>query len=140
MASDRGNLVPIWIRECEVVTLLENFVRQTHRPGSASELANRWVWLWRIERGVPNSGCPSPRLLSRTTTFRNLVTFLIDKELAAKPFDAVIMAVPQMEALEKTGQLQTGSRAAISRVGVGVVVRAGAPIPDVSTPGPSSRP
>ena len=75
---------------------------------------------------------------SKTTghmvTFTVTAPFLIDKELAAKPFDAVIIAVPQMEALEKTGQLQPGSRAAISRVGVGVVVREGAPVPDISTP------
>lgn len=67
-------------------------------------------------------------------TFTVTAPFLIDKELAAKPFDAVIIAVPQMEALDKTGQLQPGSRMAISRVGVGVVVREGAPIPDISTP------
>ena len=81
---------------------------------------------------------------SKTTghmvTFTVTAPFLIDKEVAAKPFDAVIVAVPQMEALEKTGQLQAGSRAAISRVGVGVVVREGAPIPTSRRPRPSGRP
>jgi molybdate transport system substrate-binding protein len=69
-----------------------------------------------------------------TVTFAVTAPFLIDKELAAKPFDAVIVAVPQMEGLDKAGQLKPGSRVAISRVGVGVVVRDGAPLPDISTP------
>jgi molybdate transport system substrate-binding protein len=69
-----------------------------------------------------------------TVTFTVTAPFLIDKELAGKSFDAVIVAVPQMEALDKAGQLRPGSRVAISRVGVGVVVREGAPMPDISTP------
>src|SRR5205823_12279566 len=36
--------------------------------------------------------------------------------------------------LEKTGNLMTGSRADLGRVGLGVVVREGANVPDVSTP------
>jgi molybdate transport system substrate-binding protein len=67
-------------------------------------------------------------------SFTVTAPFLIDKELLSKPFDAIIIAVPQMDALDKAGQLQPGSRVAISRVGVGVVVREGAPTPDISTP------
>src|SRR6266446_2935338 len=66
-------------------------------------------------------------------TFTVTAPFLIEKELAGKAFDVVIVSVPQMEALERSGQLGAGSRLPISRVGVGVVVREGAPAPDIST-------
>jgi molybdate transport system substrate-binding protein len=60
--------------------------------------------------------------------------FLIDKEMAAKSFDVLIVSVPQMDGLDKSGALRPGSRVAISRVGIGVMVRDGAPAPDISTP------
>jgi len=74
------------------------------------------------------------KMTGHTVSFTVTAPFLIDKELASKPFDAIIVAVPPMEALDKAGQLRPGSRAAISRVGVGLVVREGAPVPDISTP------
>jgi molybdate transport system substrate-binding protein len=48
--------------------------------------------------------------------------------------DLIIVAVPLMGELEKTGKLTPGSRAELGRVGVGVAVRDGAAAPDVSTP------
>jgi molybdate transport system substrate-binding protein len=48
--------------------------------------------------------------------------------------DLIIVAVPLMEELEKTGKLTPGSRAELGRVGIGVAVRAGASVPDVATP------
>jgi molybdate transport system substrate-binding protein len=48
--------------------------------------------------------------------------------------DLIIVAVPLMEELEKTGKLTPGSRAELGRVGIGVAVRAGARVPDVATP------
>jgi molybdate transport system substrate-binding protein len=39
-----------------------------------------------------------------------------------------------MVELEKTGKLTPGSRVDIGRLGMGVVIRDGAPVPDVSTP------
>lgn len=47
--------------------------------------------------------------------------------------DLVIVSVPLMGELEKTGKLTAGTRAELGRVGIGVVVREGAPAPDVST-------
>ncbi len=47
--------------------------------------------------------------------------------------DLIIVSVPLMGELEKTGKLTPGSRADLGRVGIGVVVREGAPVPDVST-------
>jgi molybdate transport system substrate-binding protein len=48
--------------------------------------------------------------------------------------DLVIVSVPLMGELEKTGKLMPGSRADLGRVGIGVAVRADAAAPDVSTP------
>jgi molybdate transport system substrate-binding protein len=60
--------------------------------------------------------------------------FDIDKELAEKTFDAIILSVPAMDIHDKAGSLAPTSRVALARVGVGVVVKEGAPVPDVSTP------
>jgi molybdate transport system substrate-binding protein len=58
----------------------------------------------------------------------------IAQKLAAATYDMVICSVPAMEALERAGSLRPGSRAPLSRVGIGVMVREGAPVPDVSSP------
>jgi molybdate transport system substrate-binding protein len=50
------------------------------------------------------------------------------------PADLVITSAPLMGELEATGNLVPGSRADLGRVGLGVVVRDGARVPDVSTP------
>src|SRR3954452_20995423 len=47
--------------------------------------------------------------------------------------DIVILPVPLIESLAKTGVLRAASRVDLARVGVGVVVREGAPLPDIST-------
>jgi molybdate transport system substrate-binding protein len=60
--------------------------------------------------------------------------FSIDKELAEKTFDAVILSVPAMDNHDEAGDLAPMSRAALARVGVCVVVQEGGPVPDVSTP------
>ena len=48
--------------------------------------------------------------------------------------DLIIVSTPLMSELEKTGKFIPGSRADLGRVGIGVAVREGAPVPDVSTP------
>jgi molybdate transport system substrate-binding protein len=50
------------------------------------------------------------------------------------PADLIIASGPLMAELDKTGKLTPGSRVALGRIGLGVVVRDGAPMPDVSTP------
>jgi molybdate transport system substrate-binding protein len=60
--------------------------------------------------------------------------FNIDKGLAEKTFDAVILSVPAMNNHDEAGDLAPMSRVALARVGVGVVVKEGRPVPDVSTP------
>jgi len=58
----------------------------------------------------------------------------IPQKLASGTYDMIICSIPAMEALDKAGSLLTGSRSPLSRVGIGVIVREGAPVPDVSTP------
>jgi molybdate transport system substrate-binding protein len=58
----------------------------------------------------------------------------IGQKLAGATYDMVICSVPAMEALDRAGSLRPGSRSPISRVGIGVMVREGTPVPDVSTP------
>jgi molybdate transport system substrate-binding protein len=58
----------------------------------------------------------------------------IGRKLAGATYDMVICSVPAMEAMDKAGALRPGSRSPLSRVGIGVMVREGAPLPDVSTP------
>jgi len=67
-------------------------------------------------------------------TFTIRPPFNIDKGLAEKTFDAVILSVPAMDDHDEAGDLVPMSRVALARVGVGVVVQEGGPVPDVSTP------
>jgi molybdate transport system substrate-binding protein len=48
--------------------------------------------------------------------------------------DLIITSAPLMGELEPTGKLVAGSRTDLGRVGMGVVVREDAPVPDLSTP------
>ena len=59
---------------------------------------------------------------------------LRDVIASGKPADLLITSAPLMADLEKTGKLTPGSRIDLGRVGIGVAVREGAPVPDFSTP------
>jgi len=59
---------------------------------------------------------------------------LRDKIQAGEPFDAAILTSDVLEDLIKQGKVAAGTRAEISRTGLGVGVRAGAPKPDIGTP------
>ena len=48
--------------------------------------------------------------------------------------DLIITSAPLMGEIEKTGKLVPASRTDLGRVGMGVIVREGAAVPDVSTP------
>jgi len=47
--------------------------------------------------------------------------------------DVVVLPAPTIETLDKAGKLRPGSRISLARVGIGVAVRQGAPLPDVSS-------
>jgi molybdate transport system substrate-binding protein len=53
---------------------------------------------------------------------------------SGEPADLVIVSAPLMAELEKTGKLMPGSRIDFGRIGLGVVIREGAPVPNLSTP------
>jgi hypothetical protein len=53
---------------------------------------------------------------------------------SGEPADLIIASAPLMDELQKTGKMTPGSRTDLGRVGLGVVVRDGAPVPDLSTP------
>jgi len=48
-------------------------------------------------------------------------------------FDVAILTPEAIDSLAKDGKVVPGSRADLAKVGVGVVVKAGAPMPDIST-------
>lgn len=54
--------------------------------------------------------------------------------LASAPYDMLIASVPVIEALDKAGGIRAGTRAPLARAGIGVMVRDGAPVPNVATP------
>jgi molybdate transport system substrate-binding protein len=53
--------------------------------------------------------------------------------LAGEQFDVLVQATPAMAQTAQSGALVAGSRVALARGGIGVVVRAGGPVPNVST-------
>jgi molybdate transport system substrate-binding protein len=53
---------------------------------------------------------------------------------SGQPADLVITSGPLMDELEKTGKITAGSRIDLGRMGIGVVIRDGAAMPDFSTP------
>jgi molybdate transport system substrate-binding protein len=53
---------------------------------------------------------------------------------SGEPADLIIVSAPLMAELEKTGKLVPGSRVDFGRIGLGVVIREGAPVPNISTP------
>jgi len=76
---------------------------------------------------------------SRKTGQRFQFTFgatgLLRNAIASgQPADLIIVTARLMAELEKAGKLTPGSRVDLGRVGLSVVVRAGTPLPDISTP------
>jgi len=59
---------------------------------------------------------------------------VMQKIRANEIHDAVIVAEPAMDELDKAGIVNPESRVRLSATGIGVVVREGGPVPDVSTP------
>jgi molybdate transport system substrate-binding protein len=57
----------------------------------------------------------------------------VEKELGSGQYDVIAAAIPTMAELDESGRLQTGTRNAVARTGIGIAIKAGAPRPDLST-------
>ena len=75
-----------------------------------------------------------------TETTGNRVLFTVgtvkeiqDKLSVSGPPDIVVLPAPALDALDNAAGLRPGSRIDLARVGIGVVVRQGAPLPDISS-------
>ena len=63
-----------------------------------------------------------------------------DRIMAGEPLDVLVFPAPNLDDLVKQGKIVADSKVILARSGMGVAVRAGAPKPDISTPGlPPSR-
>ncbi len=93
---------------------------------------------------VLSAGAVEPALVGLADAFRREtgnqvgITFatapaLRRKVTAGESADILIAPPAVIEEFVKTGKVAAEGRAAIGRVGVGVAVRAGAPVPDIST-------
>jgi molybdate transport system substrate-binding protein len=74
----------------------------------------------------------------KATGNKLVVSYGLAAELGKKieggePFDLTILAPPQIEALVKQGKIVPDTRTVLAKSGMGVMVRTGAPKPDVST-------
>jgi molybdate transport system substrate-binding protein len=67
-----------------------------------------------------------------TVTVGNL-TAVQEKLSAGENPDVVIFPTPAIAALEKAGKVVAGSQLDLARVGIGITVRDGAPLPDISS-------
>ena len=59
---------------------------------------------------------------------------LQEKIAAGERADVIIATVEVATELEKQGKIVPGSRVALGNIGIGIAVREGAPLPDISTP------
>jgi molybdate transport system substrate-binding protein len=59
---------------------------------------------------------------------------IVEKSLAGKTFDVMVLSTPEMDEQQQLGRIQSGSRVKLARVGIGVAMREGAAKPDLSTP------
>jgi molybdate transport system substrate-binding protein len=59
---------------------------------------------------------------------------IVEKSLADKKFDVMMLSSPEMDEQQKLGRIQGGSRVKLARVGIGLAMTEGATKPDISTP------
>ncbi len=97
------------------------------------------------ELRVFSGGAPQDTLkliapdFEKQTGHRLLFTFAVvgaiqQRLLSGEKSDVVLLPVPLLDGLDKSGKLRPESKRVLARVGIAVVVREGAPKPDVSTP------
>jgi molybdate transport system substrate-binding protein len=68
-----------------------------------------------------------------TFDFNGAIGAMADRVKAGEAADVVIVSGSQLDMLEKQGKVVAGSRTDISKVGIGLFVRKGAPKPDIGS-------
>lgn len=87
-----------------------------------------------MEAVVSELGSQFERTTGHKLTVRYDVAGILKRQIdAGETFDVVILTPPLIDDLVKQGKIATGTRTAIASSGMGVVVRAGAPKPDISS-------
>jgi molybdate transport system substrate-binding protein len=75
------------------------------------------------------------RSQARTVVVKIGTVGQIRAQLAAgSPADVVIVSAPALAAIAKQGAIAGATRTVLGRTGIGVGIRAGAPVPDIATP------
>jgi molybdate transport system substrate-binding protein len=69
----------------------------------------------------------------KVTTVFDLAGVLKSRIDNGEPFDVAILTAPLVDELVATGRISAATRSDVARVGLGLMIRAGAPKPDVST-------
>jgi len=71
----------------------------------------------------------------------NRITFTVgtvgqiqEKLNSGAPADVIVVSTPALQQLEKAGDVRTQASAVLGRIGIGVGVKEGAQVPDISTP------
>ena len=59
---------------------------------------------------------------------------VVAQKVVGEAFDVVVQTAPAMDDAAKAGALKADTRVGVARGGIGMAVRQGAPVPDVSTP------
>jgi molybdate transport system substrate-binding protein len=70
---------------------------------------------------------------NKVTTVFDLAGVLKTKIEGGEPFDVAILTAPLIDELIAKGKITSASRVEVARVGLGLMIRAGAPKPDVSS-------
>jgi molybdate transport system substrate-binding protein len=94
---------------------------------------------------VYSSGAPRVALkrfaleFEQATSHKLVFTFdgvapLRERLASGEKADVILLPAPMMAAMDQAGALQPNSRVALARVGIGVVLRQGAALPDISKP------
>jgi molybdate transport system substrate-binding protein len=94
---------------------------------------------------VMTGGAPQEALAVLTPAFENrtghkvtytvaVVTALQEKLARGERADVVLMPVPVIDNLVQAGALRPDNRATLGELGISVIVRQGAPMPDIATP------
>jgi molybdate transport system substrate-binding protein len=91
---------------------------------------------------TPGGASPGVRLLAteftkasgtQVTVTSTQPMIVRQRVLAGETFDVIVQSQPALDETGKAGLLRPGSRLGLARGGIGVIVREGAPSPDVST-------